>query len=100
MNTHWPPRHLLLAWLGLLLLLGLTVTLAYQPLASFNGVAALLIATLKAAIVAAIFMELSERRSLTIAFASAGFFWLAIMLWLVFSDYLTRPSFPPSPPQL
>jgi len=100
MNLHWPPRRLLLAWVGLLMLLGLTVTLAYQPLGASNNIAALLIATLKAALVAAVFMELSERRALTIAFASAGFFWLAIMLWLVFSDYLTRPNFPPSAPQL
>lgn len=100
MRAHLPPRHLVLSWLGLLALLGLTVTLAYQPLGSFNVVAALTIATLKAALVAAVFMELSERRSLTIAFAAAGFFWLGIMFWLVFSDYLTRPNFPPGSPHL
>ncbi len=100
MRAYLPPRQLVLCWLGLLVLLASTVTLAYQPLGSFNSVVALCIATLKAALVAAVFMELSERRSLTISFAAAGFFWLGIMFWLVFSDYLTRPNFPPTPPHL
>ena len=100
MRAHLPPRHLVLCWLGLLALLASTVTLAYQPLGSFNGVVALCIAMLKAALVAAVFMELSERRSLTISFAAAGFFWFGIMFWLVFSDYLTRPNFPPTSPHL
>ncbi len=100
MKMYLPPRALVLSWLALLILLGSTVTLAYQPLGQFNSVIALTIATLKAALVAAVFMELGERRSLTIAFAAAGFFWLGIMFWLVFSDYLTRPNFPPQPPHI
>ena len=100
MNRKLPPRPLVLAWLGLLALLALTVTLAYQPLGSFNAPVALAIAASKALLVAAIFMELSERRALTIAFAGAGFFWFGIMVWLVFSDYVTRPNFPPVTPHL
>jgi cytochrome c oxidase subunit 4 len=90
----YPPRALVLSWLGLLGLLGLTVFVAYQPLGTFNTVIALTIATMKALLIAAVFMELRERNGLTLAFAGAGFFWLAIMLWLAFSDYLTRPNFP------
>ena len=63
---------LALSWVALIALLGLTVTLAYQPLGMFNGPIALSIATVKALIVAAIFMELRERRPLTLAFAGAG----------------------------
>lgn len=91
-----PPRIIVLAWLGLLTLLALTVVAAYLPLGAFNTIVALAIATTKAAAVAAIFMELRERNPLTLAFAIAGFFWLGIMLWLAFSDYLTRPNFPPT----
>jgi cytochrome c oxidase subunit 4 len=79
-------------------LLGLTVTLAYQRLGAFNTPIALAIATAKALLVAAIFMELRERRSLVIAFAGAGFFWLAILMWLAATDFLTRPGFPPRQP--
>ena len=90
--TWHPARALVISWLGLLALLGITVFTAYQPLGAFNSVIALAIATTKALLIAAVFMELRERHGLTLAFAGAGFFWLAIMLWLVFADYLTRPA--------
>jgi cytochrome c oxidase subunit 4 len=86
---------LLISWAGLLALLGLTVALAYQPLASFNLVIALTIATTKSLIVAAVFMELRERNGLMLAFAAAGFFWLAILIWLAGTDFIARPQFPP-----
>jgi cytochrome c oxidase subunit 4 len=90
MNDWHPPGKLLLSWLGLLGLLGLTVLLAYQPLGVFNTGLALTIALAKTAIVAGIFMELRSSHGLMRAFAGAGFFWLGIMLWLVLTDYLTR----------
>jgi cytochrome c oxidase subunit 4 len=91
-----PPRIIVFSWLGLLALLTLTVSAAYLPLGALNTIIALGIAATKAALVAAIFMELRERNSLTLAFAIAGFFWLGIMLWLALSDYMTRPNFPPT----
>jgi hypothetical protein len=30
-----------------------------------------------------------------IAFAAAGFFWLAILIWLSGTDFVTRAQFPP-----
>jgi cytochrome c oxidase subunit IV len=98
MSRRHPPSILVWALLGLLALLGLTVALAYQRLGAFNTPIALAIATTKALLVAAIFMELRERRSLVIAFAGAGFFWLAILMWLAAADFTTRPEFPPQPP--
>ena len=94
--TRLPPRSLVLSWIALLALLGATVFIAYLPLGGANTVIAMTIAFLKAAIVAALFMELRERNPLTLTFAGAGFFWLGIMLWLAFSDYMTRPNFPPA----
>jgi cytochrome c oxidase subunit 4 len=90
--TLRPPRALLWSWAGLLGLLALTVTLAYQPL---TGIVALLIALAKALIVAVVFMELRAARPLVIAVAGTGFFWLAILLWLSAMDFMTRPDFPP-----
>jgi cytochrome c oxidase subunit 4 len=87
----YPPRVLLLAWLGLLALLALTAILAYQPLGYANTPIALAIATVKALLVAAIFMELRERRGVMLAFAGAGFFWLSILFWLSGIDFFTRP---------
>jgi cytochrome c oxidase subunit 4 len=94
-NLWQPPRLLLLSWLFLLAFLALTVTVAYVPIGPFNTVVALVIALIKAMLVAAIFMELRESRALVVVFASIGVYWLAIMFWLVFADYLTRPNFPP-----
>jgi cytochrome c oxidase subunit 4 len=91
---HWqPPRELLLSWLALLVVLGLTVAGAYQPMGAFNTGLALAIALSKALIVAIVFMELRRSSALTVAFAAAGFFWLAIMLWLAFADYTTRQAY-------
>ena len=89
--TDWrPPFSLVASWLGLLALLALTVTLAYVPLCAFNVVVALGIGATKAAMVAAIFMELRHRGARTMVFATAGLFWLAILLWLGSMDFLTR----------
>ena len=89
--TEWrPPIALVGAWLTLLALLALTVVLAYVPLGAGNGVVALTIGTIKAGLVAAIFMELRHRGGLTLVFAGAGLFWLGILLWLGSMDFLTR----------
>lgn len=90
MNPWVPPRHLVFSFAALLLLLGLTVTVAYLPLGSMNTALALGIAIIKAVIVLAVFMELRESPALTIAFAAAGFLWLSILLWLSMADVLTR----------
>lgn len=89
--TRWrPPRPLVLSWIALLVLLALTVVLAYQPLGTFNAVVALTIGATKAAIVAAVFMELRHRGLRTFLFAGAGLFWLGILLWLGMMDFMTR----------
>lgn len=88
---QWRPSLSLVgAWLGLMALLALTVTLAYVPLGAANAVVALSIGTIKAALVAAVFMELRHRGALTFVFAGAGLFWLGILLWLGLMDFLTR----------
>ncbi len=89
--TAWRPSlAIVVAWLVLLCLLALTVTLAYFPLGAFNAVIALSIAATKAAIVAAVFMELRQRGARSFIFAGAGVFWLGILLWLSLMDFLTR----------
>lgn len=89
--TQWRPSFALIgAWLGLLALLALTVTLAHVPLGAANALVALGIGAIKAGLVAAIFMELRHRNGLTLAFAGAGLFWLGILLWLGLMDFLTR----------
>lgn len=91
-----PPLILVLSWLTLLTLLGMTVGIAYLPFDAFNVVAALAIAVIKGTIIAGVFMELRSERGLTTVFAAAGFYWLGIMFWLAFADYTTRTNLPQS----
>jgi cytochrome c oxidase subunit 4 len=96
MKVARPSRAQLGSWVALLGLLALTVTIAYQPLGAYNGRIALTIATVKALIVAAIFMELRDRRPLLLTFASAGVCWLAVLLWLASADFTRRAGYPPN----
>jgi cytochrome c oxidase subunit 4 len=92
MSLRRPPRDLVLAFVALLVLLGLTVTLAYQPLGRLNTPLALVIATFKGLIVALVFMELWQRRGVTIAAAVVGVGWLGILIWLASTDFALRAA--------
>lgn len=92
---RYPPPALVATWLVLLALLALTVLLAGQPLGRLNAWIALGIAVCKALLICAVFMELRHRNGLTLAFASAGFLWLGVLLWLAGTDFVTRANFPP-----
>lgn len=90
-SGRWrPPIDLIICWAALMLLLGLTVMLSYQPLGRFNFPIAMAIAAVKASLVAAIFMELRNRTGVIRVFACAGVAWLTILLWLGLMDFLTR----------
>lgn len=89
-----PPRSLVLTWLALLALVGITLGLAYVPLGTVNIVVALGIAVVKAALVVTVFMKLFRSPVLTRVAAAAGLFWLAILFSLSATDYLTRTDAP------
>ena len=90
-----PVLHLALAWIGLVLLLALTLGMAYVPLGTGNIAVALAIGTAKGVIVLLVFMKLIRSPPLTWIFAGAGLFWLALLVGLSFTDYATRSGFPP-----
>ena len=64
-----PPRSLVWAWIGLVLLLALTLGMAFVPLGRANIVVALAVAGAKAVIVLLVFMELTRGHSLKLVFA-------------------------------
>ncbi len=74
----------------LMLLLVLTVGVAYLDLGSLGLAIALLIATVKAVLILLYFMHVRFSNPLTWVFSTAAFFWLAIMLFFTFNDYYTR----------
>jgi cytochrome c oxidase subunit 4 len=68
----------------------LTVQMAFLDLGAMNTVAALAIATFKAALVILFFMHVKYSTRLTWAVVLGGIFWLGILLTLTMTDYLTR----------
>jgi cytochrome c oxidase subunit 4 len=83
-----------LVWLALLILLGLTFTIAHVPLGSFNVVAGLVIAAIKVAFVVVIFMGLGHSSALVRVVAAAGIFWLAILFVLTLTDVIATRQRP------
>ena len=69
----------------------LTTGIAFVDLGRVGNISvALTIAVIKAVLVMLYFMHLRYSSYLTILFASAGVFWLGIMLVLTLSDYISR----------
>jgi caa(3)-type oxidase subunit IV len=83
-------RKLVLTWLTLCLLLAATCALAYVPMGRGNLPVSLAIAALKASLVGAVFMRLSEHNALNRLAAFVGPIWIFIMFLLMGSDYFTR----------
>lgn len=83
-------RTYLLVFLALLVLLGLTVAVAYVDLGIFSPVVALSIAILKAVLIMLYFMHLRHSPKLTWIFALLGILWLMIMFGITMADYLSR----------
>jgi len=91
MPEHIVPTRVYYTIFGVLMLCtGLTVAIAFVDLGPFNIVAALVIAVFKAALVILFFMHVKYGSRLTWAVVVGSVFWLAILLVLTFSDYLTR----------
>jgi cytochrome c oxidase subunit IV len=88
-----PPTIYLIIILILLALTGITVGAAYVNLGQFNIVVALGIATLKASLVVLFFMHAKYSPKRTQLVIIAGIFWLAILLFMTLSDYVSRVDY-------
>jgi cytochrome c oxidase subunit IV len=78
---------------SLLILTGLTVYAAYVNLGRYNIVVALAIATLKATLVVLFFMHAKYSPRRTQLVIIAGIFWLALLLFMTLSDYVSRVDY-------
>jgi cytochrome c oxidase subunit 4 len=83
-------RASLLVWGALMLLVLLTLSLAYMPLGRFNLLVGLLIAGVKAFLIGFVFMELRVARSFIRLAAGAAFLFIAAMFVLTFGELITR----------
>jgi cytochrome c oxidase subunit IV len=81
----------ILVWLALMCLTVLTAGVSYINLGEWSGFVAILIASVKALLVALFFMHLRyEHQKMAWIVALAGFFWLSILFGLSMTDYTTR----------
>jgi cytochrome c oxidase subunit 4 len=83
-------KHYAVTGASLLALLGLTVGAAYVDLGWLNTPLAMSISAAKAAIIILFFMHVRGASGLVKLLAVAGFFWLAMMFALAFSDFAAR----------
>jgi len=77
-------------WLTLLVLTAATVSVSYMQLGVFNAVAALIIASVKASLVALYFMHLRHEKELVWAFALFPIAFLALIIAGTLTDTLFR----------
>ena len=90
MPAHPSVAGLVANFIALMLLLSATIAIAEIDLGRGNFVASTAIAATKMTLIMLFFMNLRYSKPLTRLVACAGFFWLAIMFALSFSDYDTR----------
>ena len=91
MSQHILPLSLYLRiFFALLVLTGITVTVAFLDLGPMNTFVAISIAVVKALLVILYFMHVRYASRLTWLFAGAGFFWLILLLGLMMTDFLSR----------
>jgi len=91
MTTHVVPvRNYVMVFLALMVLTGTTIAVSTIELGPWNFVVALTIAVIKALLVIMFFMHVKGAKPLTKLFVGAGFFWMAILIVFVLSDYFSR----------
>jgi len=75
---------------ALMVLLGVTVAIAFVDLGSWNIFLAMAIAAVKAGLVVLYFMQAKRSAWIIKVFAGAACVWLVIATVLTFADYVTR----------
>lgn len=95
-----PVKTYMTVFVALLVLLVVTVAVAYLDLGWFSNVVAMSIAVAKTLLIVLYFMHVRFSSRLTWVFAAAGLMWFFIMVGITLSDYSTRGWFDPVAPSL
>ncbi len=85
-----PTKTYAMIFAALIALALLTTGAAYIDLGFFNPIVAMTIAVIKMVLVILFFMHVRWSSRMTWVFVGAGFVWLAILLMLSLSDYVSR----------
>ena len=94
MNQHASRKLYYLVYGVLIGFTALTTSMAYVDMGAFYIYVALTIAVVKATLVILFFMHVRESSGMTRVYVAAGFFWLAILLLLTITDYISRSWLP------
>ena len=89
-----PVKNYVFIFLALIALTITTVAVSRIELGEYNFIVAITIAVIKAVLVILFFMHVKQSSSMTKLFVGAGFFWMAILLVFVLSDYFSRGWLP------
>ena len=89
-----PKKTYIAVWAALLVLTAATTLISKVELGEFNFVVAMTIAVIKGSLVVWFFMNVRRSSSLTRLFVVAGFFWMAVLIVFVLSDYFSRGWIP------
>jgi cytochrome c oxidase subunit IV len=94
-GEHIVPRKIYFGvFAALMVLTAVTTAVAFVDLGPWNTVVALGIAFLKATLVALFFMHVKYSPRLTQITVAGGIFWLAILIVLTLSDFVSRGWLP------
>jgi cytochrome c oxidase subunit IV len=88
------PKTYIIVFSALIVLTLTTVGVATVDLGPMNTVAALSIAAVKAALVTLYFMHVRYSKPLIVLVIFAAVLWLAILIGLTMSDFVSRPWIP------
>ena len=95
MSEHIVPKKTYFAvFASLMILTATTVSVALVDLGPWNIVAALVIAACKASLVLLFFMHVRYSPRIIALIIFAGLLWLALLIALTLTDYLTRSWIP------
>jgi cytochrome c oxidase subunit 4 len=95
MSEHVVPRKAYFAVFAALMVLTATTTaISFLDLGPWNTVVALGIAFFKATLVVLFFMHVKYSPRLTQVTIAGGLFWLAILIGITLSDFMTRGWLP------
>ena len=89
-----PPRVYIAVFLVLILMTATTTAVSFVDLGPWNTVVALAIAVFKATLVVLFFMHIKYSRRLMQLVIGGGIFWLAILIVLTLSDFMSRGWLP------
>lgn len=93
-RRHDPALVLIVGWLAMLVLTGLSIGSALLGLGHYAPAIQFGVAATQAAILFVLFMRLKGPPSLKWVFAGSGFFWLLFLFGLSMTDYATRRGWP------